>query len=273
MKHHVESFNNHHGASWTHLPINPFPRLRIGAVPFFFLLLLVIILPAQAESLDLRELIREIEEQHTGLSSHATMIMEVKTEHWERSVTMEAWSLGRDYFLARILAPPKERGTSTLKAGKDVWNYLPKVDRVIKIPPSLMGGAWMGSHITNDDLVKASRVDEDYDFTLLFEDESLWRIEGIPKPEAAVVWGKIVYEVLKEGKVPKVVIYFDEAMKEVRRITFDKARVIGKRTIPLRMTVLPLEDPDEKTVLEYNDIVFDIAIESTFFSLKELKGR
>jgi len=181
--------------------------------------------------------------------------------------------LGRDHFIARILAPPKEKGTSTLKIGRDVWNYLPKVDRVIKIPPSLMGGSWMGSHITNDDLVKSSHVDEDYDFTLLFEDESLWRIEGTPKPDAAVVWGKIAYEVLKEGKVPKVVTYFDEAMKEVRRIEFGKIRVVDGRTVPLLMTVLPIEKPDERTVLEYSDIAFDIDIDVAFFSLKELKGR
>ena len=96
--------------------------------------------------------------------------MQVRTANWERTLEMESWSLGRDYFLVRILEPAKERGVATLKRDREVWNYLPKVDRTIKVPPSMMGGSWMGSHITNDDLVKASHVDEDYTFRLLEEE-------------------------------------------------------------------------------------------------------
>src|SRR5690606_10123924 len=137
---------------------------------------------------------------YVGLSSHARMEMEVSTENWQRRLTMEAWSLGRDHFLVRILEPPKERGVTTLKVNQEVWNFLPKVDRVIKIPPSMMGGAWMGSHITNNDLVKAAHIDEDYTFSLLEETDEDWRIEGLPRPEAAVVWGKIVYQIRKADR-------------------------------------------------------------------------
>lgn len=238
-------------------------------------LTLVGLLPgaAPAAPLDLRKLIREVEDQYIGLSSRARMIMQVKTEHWQRSLEMEAWSEGRDYFLIRILAPPKERGVATLKAGREVWNYLPKVDRIIKIPPSMMGGAWMGSHITNNDLVKQSHIDEDYDFRLLNETEAFWRIEGLPKPEAAVVWGKIVYQVGKAGRVPQRVEYFDEQMLKVREILFDQVRTVGERTIPLRMIVQPLDKPAEQTVLHYREIVFDLPIAKDFFSLRNLKRR
>ncbi|HKI51996.1 MAG TPA: outer membrane lipoprotein-sorting protein, partial [Geothermobacteraceae bacterium] len=118
-------------------------------------LLLLLVLSAPAQALDLRQLIRETEDQHMGRSSVAEMTMAVSTEHWQRTTRMEAWSLGRDYFLVRILEPAKEKGVATLKIDQEVWNYLPKVDRTIKVPPSMMGGSWMGSHITNNDLVKA----------------------------------------------------------------------------------------------------------------------
>ena len=226
-----------------------------------------------ALALDLRQLIREVEDQYIGLSSLARMTMQVRTEHWERTMEMKAWSLGRDYFLTRILEPPKERGVSTLKVDKEVWNYLPKVDRVIKIPPSMMGGSWMGSHITNNDLVKAAHIDEDYDFTLLEETGDFWRIEGLPKPEAAVVWGKIVYQVEKAARIPQVVEYYDEEMAKVREIRFDDVKTVGGRTIPMRMTVRPVDDPDEITVLHYQTIEFDLPIEKDFFSLGNLKRR
>ncbi|HEY7745139.1 MAG TPA: outer membrane lipoprotein-sorting protein [Desulfuromonadales bacterium] len=237
------------------------------------LMLALTLFAAPAAALDLRQLIRGVEDQYIGLSSHARMRMEVSTENWQRSLTMEAWSVGRDHFLVRILEPPKERGVATLKVVQEVWNYLPKVDRVIKVPPSMMGGAWMGSHITNNDLVKAAHVDEDYDFALLEETDTYWRIEGLPRPEAAVVWGKIVYQVRKADRVPLQVDYFDEKMVKVRDIRFEDVRKVGDRSIPLRMTVQPLDKPRERTLLQYEKIEFDLPLEKDFFSLRNLKSR
>jgi hypothetical protein len=233
----------------------------------------LLLAPIPAAALDLRQLIRGIEDQYIGLSSHARMRMAVSTENWQRSLTMEAWSVGRDHFLVRILEPPKERGVATLKVGLEVWNYLPKVDRVIKVPPSMMGGAWMGSHITNNDLIKAAHIDEDYDFTLLEETDAHWRIEGLPRPEAAVVWGKIVYLVRKADRVPLQVEYFDEKMIKVRDIRFADVQKIGDRSIPLRMTVQPLDKPRERTQLQYEKIEFDLPLDKDFFSLRNLKSR
>ncbi len=118
----------------------------------------------------------------------------------------------------------------------------------------MMGGAWMGSHITNDDLVKANHIDEDYDFTLLTEDAQRWSIQGIPKPEAPVVWGKIVYILQKEPLVPIEVDYFDEEELPVRRIIFDDVQTVSGRTIPLRMIVLPVEKPEEQTLMHYRQV-------------------
>nr|NIQ96124.1 outer membrane lipoprotein-sorting protein [Desulfuromonadales bacterium]NIR33450.1 outer membrane lipoprotein-sorting protein [Desulfuromonadales bacterium]NIS42208.1 outer membrane lipoprotein-sorting protein [Desulfuromonadales bacterium] len=196
-----------------------------------------------------------------------------KTEHWERNLEMNAVSLGRDHFLVRIEEPPKEKGVATLKVEQEVWNYLPKVDRVIKVPPSMMGGSWMGSHITNNDLVKAAKVDEDYNFELLGETDATWRIDCIPKPEAAVVWGRIIYLVEKARRVPLTVDYFDEDGIKVRTITFDDVQEIDGRQVPMRMAVQPLETPQESTVMHYSELDFGIDIETSFFSLRNLRRR
>lgn len=236
-------------------------------------LCLLAVPPASGEPFDLQELIRQVEIQYSGHSSHALVRMEVATENWKRSLEMESWSLKRDHFLTRILEPAKERGVSTLKVEKEVWNYLPKVDRVIKVPPSMMGGSWMGSHITNDDLVKGSEVDQDYTFALMEESASSWRIECVPKPEAAVVWGKLVYEIEKERKLPLRVEYYDEEMALVREIVFDDVQSVSGRPLPLRMTVRPIDKPDERTVMHYQKIEFDLPLAPDFFSLRTLKAR
>lgn len=240
---------------------------------FVLSIVLLVLFSTQALAVDLSALIREIEDQHTGRSSIATMGMEVRTEHWQRKLKMKAWSLGRDHFLIRILAPAKEKGVSTLKIAREVWNYLPKIDRTIKVPPSMMGGAWMGSHITNNDLVKAAKIDEDYIFKLRTEDDETWTVDCIPKPDAAVVWGKIVYRVEKARRVPLEVDYYDEEQVKVRTIRFDQVAVIGARTVPLRMTIVPLDKPDEQTIFTYQDLAFDMPMERHFFSLGNLQDR
>lgn len=243
---------------------------RLSILLFLFCFA-VFISPSQSQ--DLAALIKQVEQQYVGESSISTVDMTVVTGHWERHLSMESWSVGREHFLVRILSPAKEKGVATLKADRDVWNFLPKVDRVIRIPPSMMGGSWMGSHITNDDLVKANHIDEDYDFTLLKEDSEQWVIEGIPKPNAPVIWGKIIYQVEKNDLIPIQIEYFDEEEILIRRILFDDVQTIGDRTVPLKMTVLPIEKPDEKTVMHYRNLKFDVDLDLSFFTLAQLKRR
>ncbi len=238
-----------------------------------FLSTLLLMLSGTALALDIQELVRKVEQQYMGTSSRAQTTMQVKTSHWERTLEMEAWSLDRDYFLIRILEPAKEKDVATLKRYREVWNYLPKVDRVIKVPPSMMGGNWMGSHITNDDLVKANHIEEEYDLSLLEETETHYVVECLPKAEAAVVWGKIIYHVRKEPQVPEQIDYFDEEMVRVREIRFDDIQQIGDRIVPLRLTVLPLEKPGEMTILHYRELVYGLPLDETFFSLRNLKQR
>jgi hypothetical protein len=233
----------------------------------------IALLPWHARAVELAELIRDVEQQYHGTSSHALTAMQVRTANWERTLEMEAWSLGRDFFLVRILEPAKERGVATLKRDREVWNFLPKVDRVIKVPPSMMGGSWMGSHITNDDLVKASHVDQDFTFRLLEESGDHWLIECLPRPEAAVVWGKIVYRLRKQPRVPVQVDYYDEDQVRVREIHFAEVQKVGGRSVPLQMTVIPLDKPGEQTVLRYRDLTFGIAVDQGFFNLRTLQQR
>ncbi len=234
--------------------------------------------PAVAHSQEsARDIIDRVDRIMRGESSYGVATMEVVTENWERSMTMEVWSLGTEYSLIRITAPNKEAGTATLKAGDDIWNYLPRVDRSIKIPASLMMGAWMGSHFTNDDLVKESRLIEDYDIEIQFEGErdgaDVWEFVLTPKPEAAVVWGRITYEVRKDDLMPTWARYYDEDDTLVRTMTFSDYRVMGGRLVPAAMDMLPEDKPGERTSVRYSEIEFDIEIDESFFSLRSLRSR
>jgi len=248
--------------------------IRIAGILSTLILTAIILLAVRPSfALDVEALVRQVEQQYMGASSRAQTTMLVKTSHWERSLEMEAWSLDRDYFLVRIIEPAKERDVATLKRFREVWNYLPKVDRVIKVPPSMMGGSWMGSHITNDDLVKANHIEKDYNLRLIEETDTYFLVECLPKADAAVVWGKIVYRINKTPQVPEQIDYYDEEMVRVREIHFDDVQQIGDRIVPMRLTVLPLEKPDEQTILHYRELVFDLPLDENYFSLRNLKKR
>ncbi len=212
-----------------------------------------------------------------GTSSRGTVSMQIVTRQWKRTLDMDIWSLGNDYALVRVTAPAKEAGTATLKVKNDVWNYLPRVDRTIRIPPSLMAADWMGSHFTNDDLVKESRLVVDYDITLGFDGvrdgTKVWEFRLTPKPNAAVVWGHIEMRVRQADLMPVWERYYDDAGKLARTITFSDYRVMGGRKVPADLTVTPADKPDEHTTLTYHHLEFDVGLRPDFFSLQNLKRR
>ena len=231
-------------------------------------------LPAATE-LSSKEVLDHVDDLYRGSSSEGVFTMKVVTEHYSREMKLEAWSQGKDYSLLRILLPKKEKGTATLKADRDIWNYLPKVKRVIKVPSSMMGGSWMGSHFTNDDLIKESRMADDYTHEITFRgDRDGTRVIDLtltPHPEAAVVWGQVVLTVQEEGWLPLGVTYFDEDMNLSRTMTYSDPKDLGGRVLPVRMIVTPADKPGEYTEIVYENIAFDVELPDDLFTLRSLR--
>ena len=234
--------------------------------------------PAVSAQTDPRvlEIIDQVDRLMRGESSAGRMRMEIDTENWSRTLEMRIWSLGTERSLVRVESPAREAGSATLKVDNEVWNYLPRADRTIKIPPSMMLGAWMGSHFTNDDLVKESRLIEDYDIVISFEGdrdgEDVWEFTMTPKPEAPVIWGRIEQRIRKRDRMPLWAGYHDEDGSLARSITFSDFRAMGGRTVPARMVIEPA-DKDERTVVTYLELEFDVGLEEDFFSLRNLRAR
>jgi hypothetical protein len=224
-----------------------------------------------------REIIERVDRVLRGDSSHGVARMQVVTEHWDRELVMEMWSLGTDYSLVRVQFPAREAGIATLMADDDIWNYLPKVDRAIKIPASMMAGAWMGSHFTNDDLVKESQLIEDYDIEATYDGDrdgvTVWEFRLTPKPEAAVVWGYVDYQVRQADYMPLWARYYDEDGQLARTMQWSDFRDLGGRVVPAAMEMQLADKPEESTKVVYDELEFNIDIEPSFFSLQMLKSR
>ncbi len=223
-----------------------------------------------------REIIDRVDRLLRGESSRGTVSMEVVTEHWSRTMEMRIWSLGTEYALIRITAPAKDAGTATLKVRDEIWNYLPHVDRTIKLPASLMGASWMGSHFTNDDLVKESRMIDDYDIALSYqgprEGVPVWEFVLTPKPEAAVVWGKIEEQIRQADLMPVWARFYDDQGNLARTMTSSDYRLMGGRLVPTRTLIRPADKPNEHTAIVYRDLEFNVALNPSFFSLRRLQS-
>ena len=231
--------------------------------------LAALVTPALA-AVDARALVRHVETQYEGHSAHCVFQMKVVTASWTRTMTLESWSQGRDRMLARILAPMKDAGMSTLKVGDQMWEYFPNIDRLMRIPTSLMGQRWMGSDLTNDDLVKASKIDQLYTFKVSKETPAAVSIVATPKPDAAVVWGHLVYVIDPVRELPVAIRYYDENGALARTVTFSDARRIDGRWLPMKMRFEPADRPGEYTEVDYRKLELDRPVPGRFFSVEHL---
>ncbi len=247
--------------------------MKISSINIFiavFFLLTVI-----GHSQDAKEIVRKSDELIKSESSYAEVTMTVVKTDWSRTIGMKMWALEPEYAIIYITEPARDKGSVTLKRKKEVWNWIPTAQKVIKIPPSMMLQSWMGSDFTNDDLVKESSVVNDYTHTILGEEKfagyDCYKIESIPKPDAGVVWGKLLIWVAKNEYFQLKVEFFDEDEFIVKTYLGDDIKEMGGRTIPTHWEMIPMDKPGEKTVFIYNKIEFNYNVNEAFFSERNMK--
>jgi outer membrane lipoprotein-sorting protein len=244
--------------------------MKIKNIIIIFTLLLV---PTYAQ--DAKEIVKKADELMRSNSSYSELTMTIIKPNWSRTMAMKVWALEPDYALIYITAPARDKGSVTLKRKTEVWNWLPSAQKVIKIPPSMMLQSWMGSDFTNDDLVRQSSVVEDYNHKLAGEENinsyNCFKIEMIPKPEAGVVWGKVLAWVSKEKFLQVKADYYDEDGFLVKSFIGSDEKKMGGRNILTHWEMIPVDKPGNKTVMQYEDIKFNYNVDASFFSEQNMK--
>jgi outer membrane lipoprotein-sorting protein len=232
-------------------------------------------IPLFAQSLTAKEIIEKADDKMQGESNKSTMTMTIVRPGWERTITFKSWILGRDYALTLISSPPREKGQTFLKRHNDMWNWIPGISRMVKLPPSMMSQGWMDSDYTNDDLLKESSIVVDYEHEIVGEEDidsyPCWKIKLVPKDEAAIVWGHVFKWISKEDFYQMKSEYYDEDGYLVRTEASSEIKLMDDRKIPTRFVIIPEEDPGNKTIVTINDISFDIGISESFFSQQNMK--
>jgi outer membrane lipoprotein-sorting protein len=232
-------------------------------------------LSARAQEPSGRELVDRVDTLLCGRALQGEFEMMVATPRWQRTLALRVWMERPKRSFIRILAPAKEKGIGSLRIGAEMWNYLPNVERTIKIPPSMMLQPWMGSDFTNDDLVKQSSAVDDYTQRILRTETAggaaAYVVEALPKPDAAVVWGKILYWVRKADFIPLKQEYYSERGELVRIMTFSEVRPMGGRTIPTKWEMRSTEKPGNATTIVLKSVQYDRPIGDEIFSQRNLQ--
>jgi len=236
--------------------------------------LLVSSAPFAAET-DARQIVREAWDQVRGLSSYGELTMTIHRPGWERSFSMRAWTRGEKQSLVRVTAPKKDAGNGTLLIGNNMWSYSPKVNRVIKIPSSMMAQSWMGSDFSNKDVSRADDIVEQYEHTLIGREERdghvVHVIESVPHEDAAVVWGKEVLRIRDDNVMLSEEFYDQEGLlvKELESLEIGE---MGGRTIAIRQRMSKAESQDEWTEVRFDSLQFDVGLEDSLFTLSNLRN-
>lgn len=237
----------------------------------FFLTVLTTHMVAQTAA----EIVKKADDNMRGKTSQAELVIITSRATWTREMDVKTWMKGTDFAMLLIQSPARDKGTVFLKRGKEVWNWMPTIERSIKLPPSMMSQSWMGTDFTNDDLVKESSVVSDYNHSIIgdtiIRNRLCFMIQMIPKPETAVVWSKLRVCIDKQDFLELYTEFFDEEGKVVNIMNAYDIKTMDGRLIPTRVEMIPLDKENQKTEIIYKRILFNRTIQDEFFTLNRMK--
>ncbi|HCD1286584.1 TPA: outer membrane lipoprotein-sorting protein [Vibrio parahaemolyticus] len=222
------------------------------------------------------DIVQKSDQAMRGKSSYSEATMEIVRPDWTRSMTMKSWTKGTELSLVLVTAPAKDKGSASLKRHREMWNWVPSIERAIKIAPSMLSQSWMGSDFTNDDLINQSSIVVDYQHALLgndsFEGDKVWVIEATAKPDAPVVWNKVTLWISQSTYLQRKVEFYDEFDERVNVLTTYDVKELGGRKIATRMEMKPVDKPGNKTIFTTHQAQFDFDINDDFFSQQQMKS-
>jgi len=226
-------------------------------------------------AIDAKQLVEDGFNYWRGQASVAVVDMTLHRLDWERTMTIKAWTLGQADSLFRIIAPPKDNGNGTLKKGKEMWMFNPKINRVIKLPPSMMSQSWMGSDFSNNDLSKTDSLIKDYDHTIIGTEinqgQTVYLIESMPKPGAPVIWGMQRLKI-RQDLVFLSQEFFDEDLEPVKIMTASQIQMLGGKIFPRVWRMRKVDETDQYTELVYRELEFKASLPANILTVPNLKN-
>jgi outer membrane lipoprotein-sorting protein len=229
-----------------------------------------------SQTMSATEIVRKTDEKFKGeQSGYSVMTMTIVRPSWQRTVEFKSWSKEDDYALTLITAPAREKGQTFLKRKSEMWSWNPAINRLVKLPPSMMSQGWMGSDYTNDDILRESSVVNDYDHSIegseFINGQDCWKIRLTAKENADVLWGKQVWWIDKKEYISLKAELYDEDGYLTRTENASELKMMDGRLIPTILELVPVENEGYKTIVKIVEMKFNIKLEESFFSQQNMK--
>jgi outer membrane lipoprotein-sorting protein len=241
----------------------------------FFLYLSLGMAPLLSLAQDAVTIVKEADEKMRGTTLQGIILIRTIRPTWSREMQIRTWMKGTDLAMILVQLPLKDKGIVFLKRHKEVWNWMPSLERNIKLPPSMMSQSWMGTDFTNDDLVKESSVVNDYTHTIIgdtvIDKRNCYIIRMIPKPESAIVWGKLIVCIDKQDYLELHNRFYDDDGKLINIMNAFDVKLMDGRLIPTRFEMIPADKKNQKTTMIYKSIEYNKPIDDAFFSIERMK--
>ena len=237
--------------------------------------LFMIAISANSQDLTAKQIVVKADDLQRGQTNRGEMSMTIIRPKWQRTITMKVWGMGRDYSMTYITSPAKDKGQVFLKRKNEMWNWVPTISRMIKIPPSMMSQGWMGSDYSNDDILKESSIVVDYTHKIIGTEKvdgiECYKVELTPKEHASVVWGKVYKWISKKEFWQLKTEYYDEDEELIRTEQASKVKQFGDRRLPSYLEIIPADKPGQKTVVNIISSEFNVKLDEGFFSQQNMK--
>ena len=222
-----------------------------------------------------KQVVEKADALQRGETNEGVMSMTIIRPKWERTITMKNWSKGTDYSMTYITSPVKDKGQVFLKRKSEMWNWVPTINRMIKLPPSMMSQGWMGSDYSNDDILKESSIVVDYTHKIIgnetVENLDCYKIELTPKEDAAVVWGKVLKWISKKEFWQIKTEYYDEDDELIRTELASEIKQFSDRKLPSKLEIIPADKPNQRTVVNIISSKYNVKLDDGFFSQQNMK--
>jgi len=222
---------------------------------------------------DADDILRSYDDLYNSTGTKASVEITIVTPKKTRNLELRFWARGEDKALMIVDAPPRDAGTATLKVDKNLWNYLPKIARTIRVPPSMMMGSWMGSDLTNDDIVRDSSYEDDYESEVVgrTEDPPGWKLRMTARQDAVGLWNSVEMVFADDAWLPVMAQFYDRKDRLSRTMTFGEVEVMNGRRVPTLITIIPEREEGRRTEFRYLDVEFDVELSDDTFSLSRLE--
>jgi hypothetical protein len=222
-----------------------------------------------------KEIVQRTEDKMRGKTSQATIVVKTIRPNWTREMRLKTWMKGNDYSTILITSPARDKGIVFLKRKKEVWNWMPSIEKIIKLPPSMMSQSWMGTDFTNDDLVKESSLVTDYNHAFgndtTIDSRDCFQIVMTPKSDAAVIWGKLITCIDKEKMVQLHARFYDESNDLINIMNAYEVKMMDGRLIPTRFEMIPANKRNQRTEMKYELVIFNRIIDESLFTTEKMR--